>query len=124
MASCSGVSPLSSLETIASSSCSASSKLKSSIGRSAVMDRAMRQPGEKGQGYARTHAALSERRIEEKLPMLTSINPATGDTIATHAALTDAEIAEHLARAQPTFTQWRVTDRKSDVSGKSVSGRG
>src|SRR3546814_3050659 len=42
--------------------------------------------------------------------MLTSINPATGDTIATHAALTDAEIEEHLARAQATFTQWRVTD--------------
>src|SRR3546814_11107788 len=88
------------------------------------MDRAMRQPGEKGQGYARTRAALSERRIEEKLPMLTSINPATGDTIATHATLTAAEIEEHLARPQATVTKWPVTDYATRTALLGQIGRG
>ncbi|MCM8729641.1 NAD-dependent succinate-semialdehyde dehydrogenase [Hephaestia sp. GCM10023244] len=42
--------------------------------------------------------------------MLTSINPATGDTIATHEILTDAAIENRLARAHAAFAQWRVTD--------------
>ncbi|RIA37804.1 succinate-semialdehyde dehydrogenase/glutarate-semialdehyde dehydrogenase [Hephaestia caeni] len=42
--------------------------------------------------------------------MLTSINPATGDTIATYEALTDAGIEQRLARAHAAFAQWRVSD--------------
>jgi succinate-semialdehyde dehydrogenase/glutarate-semialdehyde dehydrogenase len=42
--------------------------------------------------------------------MLRSINPATGETIATHEALTQAQIDEKLDRAVAAFKKWRVTD--------------
>ncbi|HVI99144.1 MAG TPA: NAD-dependent succinate-semialdehyde dehydrogenase [Sphingomonas sp.] len=42
--------------------------------------------------------------------MLTSINPATGETIATHDELTDDGIEERIARAHAAFAEWRVTD--------------
>ncbi|RHW19141.1 NAD-dependent succinate-semialdehyde dehydrogenase [Sphingomonas gilva] len=41
--------------------------------------------------------------------MLNSINPATGETIATHEELTAAEIEAKLARAAETFDAWRTT---------------
>ncbi|MGN6376531.1 MAG: NAD-dependent succinate-semialdehyde dehydrogenase [Sphingomonas sp.] len=42
--------------------------------------------------------------------MFTSINPATGETIATHDELTDDQIEAKLARAQAAFDAWRTTD--------------
>jgi succinate-semialdehyde dehydrogenase/glutarate-semialdehyde dehydrogenase len=38
-----------------------------------------------------------------------SINPATGETLATHETLTDAELEEKLARAQERFLSYRDT---------------
>ncbi len=45
--------------------------------------------------------------------MLTSINPATGDTIAIHDELTAGQIEERVARAQAAFSAWRVTDYRT-----------
>jgi succinate-semialdehyde dehydrogenase/glutarate-semialdehyde dehydrogenase len=42
--------------------------------------------------------------------MFTSINPATGETIATHDELTAAETEARVARAAAAFREWRTTD--------------
>ncbi|WP_156358194.1 NAD-dependent succinate-semialdehyde dehydrogenase [Sphingobium sp. Leaf26] len=42
--------------------------------------------------------------------MMKSINPATGQEIATHAELTEAQIDAALDRATATFATWRETD--------------
>jgi len=42
--------------------------------------------------------------------MFTSINPATGETVATYPALTDAEVEARVARAHDTFGDWRTSD--------------
>ncbi len=41
--------------------------------------------------------------------MFTSINPATGETIATHAQATPVEVEAAIAAAADTFAQWRTT---------------
>ena len=42
--------------------------------------------------------------------MFTSINPATGETIATYDELTAAEIEARVQRAHETFRRWRTSD--------------
>ncbi|MFV0624107.1 NAD-dependent succinate-semialdehyde dehydrogenase [Sphingomonas sp. ac-8] len=42
--------------------------------------------------------------------MFTSINPATGETVATYPELTDAEVEKKVAAAHAAFRQWRTTD--------------
>ena len=42
--------------------------------------------------------------------MFTSINPATGETVATYPELTDAEVEKKVAAAHAAFAQWRTTD--------------
>jgi len=42
--------------------------------------------------------------------MFTSINPATGETIATHDELTAAETGARIDRAVAAFREWRATD--------------
>ena len=42
--------------------------------------------------------------------MFTSINPATGETIATYDELTAAEIEARVQRAHDAFRRWRTSD--------------
>lgn len=49
--------------------------------------------------------------------MFTSINPATGETVAEHDAISDDEIEAKLARASDAFRSWRVSpvDQRTEL---------
>ena len=73
--------------------------------------RAMRQGGEGGQGYARA-ASRWMGETEEHLAMK-SINPATGETIATYAELSGGDIEARLVKAEAAFRDWRLSDHET-----------
>jgi succinate-semialdehyde dehydrogenase/glutarate-semialdehyde dehydrogenase len=68
----------------------------------------MRQRAEQGQGYA--HAARRWTGERRSILTMKSINPATGEMIATFDDLSDSGIEARLARAEAAFRDWRVTD--------------
>ena len=54
---------------------------------------------------------------------IATINPATGETLRTFAALTDAQLDDKIAHAARTFQTYRRT-RLAERAGLAAAGRG